>query len=378
MTIDLHNHVHMKPYMYGRDINNRGWLSRFMNKHRGFWPFSHRNTLTGIRDNLDVAVCTSFVPEQGWYEDVPTINWLSRLHRGFNKRIRKPSYFQATLGMMDYLEQEVRKIEDLSFDRTVAQLKESLSYSTPCIIHSVEGAHSLEDDELSPIECLDVLFDRGVAYLTLAHFYPNVCVENNVFPYPEEQGSHVKDYWKKRAVWDESGGLTETGREVVERMLEIGMIIDITHLTLEGRKQVYDIVDHHEKEACLIASHIGAFECHRLTYNLQDWELDWLGSRQCLAGVIFMNSWLSPTKPTGAGLANIERTIKHMINVGGEGLPAIGTDFDGFTDPPDELTRIEDIGVLRRHLSHCGYTDERINAIMGGNAKRVLLEGWKR
>jgi membrane dipeptidase len=280
--------------------------------------------------------------------------------------------------MMDYLEQEVRKVDGLTVAKDVGELERCIQEGDPCVIHSVEGSHSLEDDKLSPLECLDILFDRGVAYLTLAHFYPNVCVESNVFPYPEEQGSHVKEYWKKRAVWDESGGLTETGREVVERMLELGMIIDITHLTIEGRNQVYDIVDQHDKNYAVIASHVGAFEHHALTYNLQDWELQWLADRGCCAGAIFMNSWLSPTKPTGAGLANIERTIKHMINVGGEGLPAIGTDFDGFTDPPDELTRIEDIGVLRRHLSHCGYTDERINAIMGGNGKRVLLEGWKR
>ena len=62
---------------------------------------------------------------------------------------------------------------------------------------------------------------------------------------------------------------------------------------------------------------------------------------------------------------------------------AIGTDFDGFTDPPDEITDISELPRLTRYLSclrsgvnEDKYSTETITNILGRNSLRFILEGW--
>ena len=67
---------------------------------------------------------------------------------------------------------------------------------------------------------LEHLFNRGVAYLTLAHFYPNH-VAYPVFPYPE-YSSKMLDWRKATGRWYMNKGLTSLGEAVVEKMLDLG------------------------------------------------------------------------------------------------------------------------------------------------------------
>ena len=130
-----------------------------------------------------------------------------------------------------------------------------------------------------------------------------------------------------------------------------------------------------------MASHIGAFEVNRDPYNLQDWELRWLADHDCVVGIIFMNYWISPND-TPLGLRYIEQTIDHIRNVAGAGVIGLGTDFDGFTDPPDEITDMSQMPRLTRYLtclrgeSGRKYSDVDIKNILGGNALRLLTKGW--
>lgn len=89
-----------------------------------------------------------------------------------------------------------------------------------------------------------------------------------------------------------------------------------------------------------------------------------------------MNYWLSPVD-TGLGLKYIERTIDHLIKVGGDSVPSIGTDYDGFTDPPDEMVDCSELPRLTKYLVSLRYPDETIKKVLGGNALRLLREGWR-
>ena len=75
--------------------------------------------------------------------------------------------------------------------------------------------------------------------------------------------------------------------------------------------------------------------------------------------------------------------MNHIINFCGEATAAIGTDFDGFTDPPDEITDISELPRLTRYLSCLRggvnkdkYSTETITNILGRNSLRFILEGW--
>ena len=214
----------------------------------------------------------------------------------------------------------------------------------------------LVENEL--LKNLEHFYDRGVACIfTLAHFYPNHLV-SPVFPYPEY--GIKKSNWKHlMAGWDMNKGLTSTGKKVVEAMKDMGMIIDITHCTPKARSEVYDIVGNDLSK--IVASHIELFSVNPDPLNLEDWEIKWLADHNCLIGIIFMNYWLSPID-SGLGLKHIERTIDHIINIAGDQVLAIGTDFDGFTDPPDEITDISELPRLTRYLSclRSGVNEENI------------------
>ena len=88
-----------------------------------------------------------------------------------------------------------------------------------------------------------------------------------------------------------------------------------------------------------------------------------------------MNYWLSPID-SDFGMRHIEQTMNHIINVGGIDAVGIGTDYDGFTDPPDEMVDISELPSLTKYLMALGYSDDQLKAILGGNAMRVLREGW--
>ena len=350
-----------------------------------------------VEGGLDVMLSTAFIPEGGWYEDMSLAKWLIKLAPNVRKEIYEASYFDATISVLDEMEAQATEWNQNPNNRKIAVCKSvsdldlALENGSLALVHSVEGAHSLQANSAQPnphdvditheeklntaLTNLEHFYNKGVAYLTLAHFYENDCAPP-VFPWPEYALSHGS--WESLlSKWDEDKGLTDIGEAVVEKMFELGMLLDISHCTLKARRRIYEIADHHDAGECIFASHVGAFEVNRLSYNLQDWELKWLADRGGVAGIIFMNYWISPVD-TQLGLKYIEQTIDHIINVAGSDVPAIGTDFDGFTDPPDEIIHMGQLPRITSHLKAVGWDDHTIKKFLGGNSMRLLRNGWKK
>lgn len=168
-------------------------------------------------------------------------------------------------------------------------------------------------------------------------------------------------------------GLSTFGKEVVDTMVELGMIVDVTHCTPPARRQVYDIVD---CRAPILASHIGAYQINPNPYNLEDWEVEEIEKSGGAVGVIFMNYWLSPHQRK-RGLDYVIQTIRHFINIGGINCVAVGTDFDGFTDPPDDLKDASELPYLTQRLVAERFDEDDILKLLGSNAINVLREGWR-
>lgn len=74
----------------------------------------------------------------------------------------------------------------------------------------------------------------------------------------------------------------------------------------------------------------------------------------------------------------IVRTIDHLVNVAGVEHVGIGTDSDGFTDPPDNLKDYYELPNFTQRLLAAGYHKEDIHKILGENAMNVFMDGWKR
>ena len=398
IVADLHCHSAIKATIFNRDLTTTKtkFLARLFK--RKFWPFSNRTSFPKLmQGGLDIMLSTAYIPEGGWYTDIGKAKFILNLFPSIKKKILQTPYSEATMNSMLEMEHQVLKWNENKDNRSIyicrkpEDISIALDAGSLALIHSIEGGHSLQNNtagsypndipmsyhekEKIVLDNIQKFYDHGVAYITLAHFYENDCVYP-VFPWPEYASGHG-DWSKMLGKWDETKGLTPIGEKAVEKMLDLGMLIDISHCTPRARQEIFDIVEYHKKEECLIASHVGAFSVNRNMYNLTDREIKWLSDHGCLIGIIFMNYWISPTD-TGLGLKYIEQTIDHIRSIGSADCVAIGTDFDGFTDPPDEIADMSELPRITKYLASLRYPDVIIQKFLGLNALRILQNGWKK
>lgn len=376
--IDLHIHPSMQQQLFQRNLNLRYVLNRTIHAN----PLSVRASFPRMRDGgYDVILSVLHVPEKGLQKDFPLINIFRILRPDLWKKLIASQPFDATMHIMDDMETAVSQSSgygQVQMACSVTELNAILSKPKGerpiAVVHVVEGAHSLGSPQASDegvMSNLDKLYYRGVAYITLAHFYPNRVV-HPCYPFPED----ISRLSKHPAMWrDLTEGLTDLGKKVVERMIELGMMIDLSHSSPTARRQIYDIIDASGKSVPLFATHVGAYELDPSPYNLTDWEIKRIARDGGVVGVIFMPYWLMP-KESFQGINSISRHIQYLLDVGGEDVVGIGTDFDGFTTPPDDLDNASQFPRLTQRLVIDGHSEERIKKILGGNALRALREGW--
>lgn len=201
------------------------------------------------------------------------------------------------------------------------------------------------------IERLEELWDRGIRLLTLTWNYEN-CIG---FP-----NSNEKDRMEK--------GLKAFGKEVVERMNELGMLVDLSHAS-DGT--FWDVLNQSKKPVTASHSNCRALANH--PRNLSDEMLRALGENGGIAGLNFYGPFLGT--PKESRIEEMTAHIRHMIDKGGEDLPCLGTDFDGFDgmdkmDLPDQSF----LGQLWDALKGVGLTERQIEKICFENVWRVWKE----
>jgi membrane dipeptidase len=113
-------------------------------------------------------------------------------------------------------------------------------------------------------------------------------------------------------------------------------------------------------------------------YNLDEADVRAIVATGGVVGVIFMPYWLDKSHP-GPGLDAIWRTMDtvRMWCGGSWDHVCIGTDFDGFTDPADDCDSEAQLPLIRELLESRGVARTDVEAVLGGNARRVLRDGWR-
>ncbi len=377
-VVDLHVHPSMQQQLFQRNLNWRYVVNRVFHAN----PWSVRASFPRMRDgSYDVILSTMYVPEHGILKDFPIVRWFRFLRPDLWRKLMRSQPYQATRLIMEDMERAVASSTGYAAVRmahSVSELDSLLSLPKTerpiAAIHAVEGAHSLGGPDASDdhvMSHLQELFDCGVGCMTLAHFYPNRVV-HPCYPFPEDIArlSVHPTLWR-----DLTLGLTELGRKVVEKMIELGMMIDISHSTPVARREIYDIADASGKAIPLLATHVGAYEIAPSPYNLSDWEIRRIARDGGVAGVIFMPYWLMP-KESAQGLNFISRHIEYLIKTGGEDVVGIGTDFDGFTTPPDDLDNASQMPRLTQRLVVDGLSEVQIKKVLGANALRAIRQTW--
>ena len=276
-----------------------------------------------------------------------------------------------TLRMLDLLESELEGAASAHarLARTPAALARALEDRAQgrddrvIVLHALEGGHAL-GGSLAP---LDVLAARGVATLTLTHFFDKgLASVGNALPFFPDAGSD----WPER-------GLSEFGRRVIRRMEELGILLDVTHASSTALEQIFG-----QARRPMLASHASARALGDHPYSLPDEHLQEIARRGGLIGVILFPYMLSNysslevARERGA-LADAVRTIRYLVKILGDHRQlAIGSDFSGFIVGPRDMSRLGQVGRLREAL-RAEFADEGLVAdIMANNATRFLAANW--
>lgn len=217
---------------------------------------------------------------------------------------------------------------------------------------SVSGVLTVEEGGIlnGYLERLESLYDRGIRLMTLTWNYEN-CIG-----YPNSRDERTM-----------GKGLKKFGFDVLARMNELGMIIDVSHLSDGGFE---DCIRYSRKP--VVASHSNARSLCRHPRNLSDEMIKKLGDKGGVAGLNFYSVFLSDNGK--ADTRHIAEHARRMIQKGGEDVVAIGTDFDGFerTELPRGIADAADIDCLWSSFRKAGITPRQIDKIAYGNIERVI------
>ncbi len=177
----------------------------------------------------------------------------------------------------------------------------------------------------------------------------------------------------------EPGPLSKPGIELLKRMAEQGMILDISHMDHQSARQALDIY-----EGQVIASHSNAEALIRgipINRHLKNETIQQLIDRDGVLGIVPFNAFLDWDWRDHGGrqaitLDHLIAQIDHVCQLAGDTRHvALGTDFDGgfgVESVPMEIDTIADLQKLPARLSEKGYNEEDILRILSGNWLRIL------
>ena len=232
--------------------------------------------------------------------------------------------------------------------RTYSELESNRSAKRISAILTLEDGRAVD----SKMEKLDDYFNRGIRLISLTWNQPN-CFGNPNSSDPELMQK----------------GLTEFGKDAVKHMQELGMLVDVSHLSDGGFNDVAELCS-----GPFVASHSN---CRALSFhsrNMTDDMIRTLASHGGVMGVNFGPQFLTDDpKSKESTIPLIAAQLRHMIDVGNVECAAIGTDFDGISGNL-QIASPNDMPKLFESLAVSGFTADEIEHIAWKNTCRVIKD----
>ncbi len=232
---------------------------------------------------------------------------------------------------------------DIAFAGSAQDIQDNAEAGKISALLAVEGGEALHGN----LERLDYFFNRGARYMTLTWNNSN------------ELGDASRDDDKP------NHGLTEFGEKVVRRMNELGMMVDVSHVSDKTLRDVLKIT-----RQPVIATHSNAYAVKKHPRNLKDdliRGICWTGG---IVGVNYHRPFVSYNNPHS--VADVADHIDHMVEVGGIECVALGSDYDGGIFVPTGLENAGQLPNLTRELIKRGYTKKQLQMIYGENVLRFM------
>ena len=404
MIFDIHCHSSLKQFVFGDNITHHHPIL-----FPDLLPFGMHADLHSLeKGGVKIIMCTHYLPEYEFRNatvlGIPA-RWLIDTFEALKKiaenRSTPDEPFNQTLRIIQNFENEIEEAREkkgfnVSIAKNMIELKQQLSRNSTVFLHSIEGAHSLgyklSYDQIK--NHLDKLIELGLCQFTIAHFF-----DNSIVPSQGGIPPSLRNDLKLNNAPDPNKGLTEIGEKVVEYLLDKGIIIDLVHCTPKARKDILDINNERTNPKPIVLSHTGLRSLaskgdiqkypHDLEYLPSDEEVKEIIKTEGVIGVIFMNYWVNGTEEHNLlkheiGIPDIIKTMQKIRDLEKEvdskydcDHISIGTDFDGFTEVPDDLVSAENMKDLITSLKNSDFNSEQIEKISWRNYMRVLERGWQ-
>ncbi|MBK8383362.1 MAG: dipeptidase [Ignavibacteria bacterium] len=287
---------------------------------------------------------------------------------------------------------ESEYFQEFEFAKTYDDIIRITSEKKLCGLIGIEGGTAIEKN----LDNINTFFDLGVRYIGLTW--------NN--------SNFISTSAKDETENGKPGGLSGFGIEVIKRMNETGMLIDVSHLSEAG---FWDVINN--SASPVIASHSNCYSIAQHFRNLKDDQIKAIANSGGYIGINFYDTFLEmdadknrtmnayekysdelnalnekygddlikfneernkflQEKNIAAG-TSIDKVIEHIDyikNLVGADYIGIGSDFDGGITPPNELYDASCYPELTKKLVERGYTVEEIKKILGGNFLRVFKQ----
>jgi membrane dipeptidase len=309
----------------------------------------------------------------------------------------KDGFFHDAMQEIDSLEIiSLRNYDKMTLATNWKEVKRGIRKDKLVALIGVEGGHMIEDD----LDKFQQLYDHGMRYMTLTW--------NNSTSWASSAMDETQrpDSLKHK-------GLTDKGKEIVKRMNELGVIVDLSHV---GEQTFYDAINTTTKPVML--SHSSVWNICPVFRNVKDDQIKAVaknGGVICInfyAGFIdsnFANKhlWLTqnegkkfrdslqtkydaakinqiwgetfkkeldPLRPT---LSQVVDHIDYIVKLVGDDYVGIGSDYDGIDFAPKGLDDATTYPKITEELKRRGYSDTSIKKILGGNVLRVMKANFK-
>lgn len=229
--------------------------------------------------------------------------------------------------------------------KTAAELKKALEKGQQVSVLTLEDARTL-NGELSRV---DLLFERGVRLIT--------------------------PLWRDDTViggaWNSSEGLTPFGEAAAERFLELGGILDVSHASRASHAQIVALCRRYGRAP--VATHSNAFALTNHNRNLTDEQIREIGLLGGVIGLNFYPNFLT-LGDESVTMRELALHLRHVMDLGGESVCVLGSDFDGMDALPEGISSAADLPRFAEYLQKNGFSADFIDRFFFENGKNYLMK----
>lgn len=287
---------------------------------------------------------------------------------------------------------------------TTKDIKKAAKQKKLGVLFGVEGGHMIEND----LNKLEALYNRGVRYMTITwnnstDWATSALYETSTIPF---KGGALKDPNRTK-------GLNDFGKQVIKRMNELGMLVDLSHV---GEQTFWDAINTSTKP--VLVSHSCVYTLCPFRRNLKDDQIKAVGKNGGVIHLNFYSGFLDSSfeKRSAAFTAKHKTEMDSMLKVNPEpyfmevylfekypeevkalrppmsmlldhldyivkmiGVDhvGLGSDFDGVNSLPQQLDDVTTYPLITKALIERGYSKKDIRKILGGNFLRLLKANEK-